>query len=463
MLTRADPTKRSQAPTLPLQKKFHLLYHGVFHSQISIYYKLFEVPSYGTPFVQMSESEPPVNTGLWGRTGLLSQPSKRTILILLSLSFLGYAFSLLINGASGRILCPRFVLPALPPSADPLTDPLGLVVLVLDPMFLLASFRFLACLLLGTVLILFNGPNGPPIELPVRIQLLIPVLVGLTNAGGYAFYLSLTARGGVAVWSALVGVYIVIPVSYSILVYNEARTPRKMWGIATCILASILLGLGEEEKEAGAGSDVPWYSNAALYLICIACWGVCDGLSAFMGRDLHSGVIAILTGCGFGLFGLLMALLSFFLTSGQGGGLRGRGDSPVEGGGGMSFAAGFVLMAVAQASGVMAWFLSVRLGMLAEASAFLPIISLYTMGTSILAVPILGENRLPPVYWVGLLFGCGGILLIAYSGEGSDGSGSGSNPPMILIGEGADSPTSSTTSSTSDAAFTAHSIPLPAK
>jgi drug/metabolite transporter (DMT)-like permease len=402
----------------------------------------------------MTTEPQPISTGLWGRTGLLSQPSKRTILLLLSLSFLGYAFSLLINGASGRVLRPRFVLPPLPPSADPLT-PLGLVVLVFDPMFLLASFRFLACLLLGTVLIFSNGPHGPPIELPVRVQLLIPVLVGLTNAGGYAFYLSLTARGGVAVWSALVGVYIVFPVTYSILVYGEARTPRKMWGIATCILASILLGLGEEEKEAGAGRDIPWYSNAFLYLTCILCWGVCDGLSAFMGRDLHLGVIAILTGCGFGLFALLMALLSFFLSSGLGGGLRGEGDAPVEGGGGVSFAGGYALMAAAQASGVMAWFLSVRLGMLSEASAFLPIISLYTMGASILAVPILGENHLPPIYWVGLCFGCGGILLIAYSGEGNgEGGSSSSNPPMILVGEGTDFPSTPTNTGGGSDTFT---------
>ena len=37
------------------------------------------------------------------------------------------------------------------------------------------------------------------------------------------------------------------------------------------------------------------------------------------------------------------------------------------------------------------------------------------MGASIFAVIFLGEKT-PPIYWVGVIFACTGILLIAYSG-----------------------------------------------
>ena len=76
--------------------------------------------------------------GLWGRSGLRSQPSKTLIVLYIAVIFCGYCFSLLINGAAGRLFRPRYVLPALAPGADPLT-PLGTVVLVLDPMLLLAA------------------------------------------------------------------------------------------------------------------------------------------------------------------------------------------------------------------------------------------------------------------------------------------------------------------------------------
>ena len=69
------------------------------------------------------------------------------------------------------------------------------------------------------------------------------------------------------------------------------------WTIAVCVLASVLLGWSEEQKDAAQG--VPWASNFFLYLAAILLWGVCDGLSAYMGRDLHLLWVVALTGAGF--------------------------------------------------------------------------------------------------------------------------------------------------------------------
>ena len=390
-----------------------------------------------------------LHVGLWGRSGLRAPPSQYKILCYIALVFSGYCFSLLINGAASKIFRPRFVLPQLAPGADPLT-PLGWVVLVLDPMFLLTAFRFLACLALSLGMTAWGdtpwttgvGESGTAVAASAMVldaRALIPIFVGVANAGGYLFYLALTARGGVAIWSALVGLYIVIPVSYGILIKGEARSTQKLCGVGVCIVASILLGWGEEQKDA---SLVPWWSNALLFIACIALWGACDGLSAFMGRDLHLWWISLLTGLGFALVALLCALLSFFITGSQGAMSSSVAATAANASSTAAAAAaaaaapsislgwGWVLMAFAQASGVMAWFVSVKLGVLAEASAFLPIISLYTMGTSLLAVPLLGEQNLPALYWVGVACATAGILLIAYSDGKPEGGLQLQDPPL---------------------------------
>jgi uncharacterized membrane protein len=380
-----------------------------------------------------------VQLGLWGRSGLKAAPSRQLVLFYISLIFLGYAFSLFINGASGKLFKPRFTLPALAPGADPLT-PLGWVVLVLDPMFLLATFRFLSCCLLvacmtaarDTPLHTGVGEQGTAVRsdaMTLTWRAGVPILVGCTNALGYLFYLALTSRGGVAIWSALVGLYVVLPVSFGIFTRGEDRSSRKLLGIAVCVLASILLGWGEEVKEASA---VPWYSNFFLYITCISLWGVCDGLSAFMGRDLHLWWVALLTGLGFGLVALMCALCSFIITGSEAhAGVAGSVNITTSTTSTSSSASqpslilssgwGYALSAVAQVLGVAAWFTSVKLGVLAEASAFLPVISLYTIGASLLAIPVLGETNLPPLYWVGVVFAVAGILLIAYSGKKEQG------------------------------------------
>jgi len=161
-----------------------------------------------------------------------------------------------------------------------------------------------------------------------------------------------------------------------------------------------------------------------------------------MGRDLHLWWISLLTGLGFALVALLCALLSFFITGSQGAmsssvaAIAANASSTAAAAAAaaaapsISLGWGWVLMAFAQASGVMAWFVSVKLGVLAEASAFLPIISLYTMGTSLLAVPLLGEQNLPALYWVGVACATAGILLIAYSDGKPEGGLQLQDPPL---------------------------------
>ena len=82
----------------------------------------------------------------------------------------------------------------------------------------------------------------------------------------------------------------------------------------------------------------------------------------------------------------------------------------------MSAGAGYALMALGQALGVSAWYASVQLGRMSEASAYLPILALYTCVTALLAVAVLGET-LPATAWCGIAAAAAGMGLIATGGE----------------------------------------------
>jgi hypothetical protein len=135
-----------------------------------------------------------VEWGLWGRGGLRAAPSRRTILFLLSASLLGYMFALLINGAAARILRPRFALPDLPSTADPLAGGMAWVVRVLDPMYLLTSLRAAAAWLLCAYLWARNdvpwrtgvGEDAGVREDAMLLQpkMWVPFIVGLCNSFG---------------------------------------------------------------------------------------------------------------------------------------------------------------------------------------------------------------------------------------------------------------------------------------
>jgi drug/metabolite transporter (DMT)-like permease len=341
---------------------------------------------------------------LWGHSRLRLLPPRWLIVSLCLAIMSGYGLALGVNSEAARFMTSRFELAR--DAGDPLlwNSGLGFVVLVLDPMFLLCTFRALAAAALTAVL--YARGDFPSTLPPLNGTLLIPFLIGLTNAGGYLCYLTLTARDGVVIWSAMVGLYVVLPVCYGILFKEEARTPKKLLGIGACVLASLLLGLQESSVELSLNESVPWWSNAILYLLCIVMWGICDTLAAFVGRQLHTSLVAGITGLGFGTAGLLCALASYVISAAAPLSPTLRDSA--------SSAGGYLLLAFAQCAGIGAWFASVKLGVYSEASAFLPIVSLYTILTSLFAAIIMREPT-GPLYWVGVVVAAVGISLISFS------------------------------------------------
>jgi len=355
----------------------------------------------------------PPPRGLWGHAGLALAPSRAYVLSLVALVMGGYSAAMLITSSATRYLPPRFAR-ARPP-ADPLAG-LGLVNAVADPVFLLAAFRALAAAALCAALVA-RGDVPPAAPALADRGLRVSFLIGLTNAGGYASFLALTARGGVSLWSALIGLYVCGPVAYGVLRRGEARTPRKLAGVATCVVAGVLLGVGEEQGEAAAGAGAGVAAqNAALFLTSLVLWGICDAQAAYVGRDLHVLYVTAATGAGFAVVAVSAALAGYALSVGAAAAGAPPDAAPP---GALSPAAALALLGVGQLAGLGAWFASVRLGCVSEASAFLPITSLYTIGASLAAVPLFGE-RPPPLYWAGLPLAAAGILLIAFGGGGGD-------------------------------------------
>lgn len=355
-----------------------------------------------------------VQQGLWGHAGLKEAPSRTRIMALVACVMAGYAVALLINGAASKLLVPRF---AVPPTGDPLQG-IGLAVLAADPCFLLSAFRFVAA---GGLLLIMAARNDVPwaagaapaaalsLTDPATLKPLgIAFVIGCCNAGGYLFYMCLTARGGVALYSALAGTYVVLPVAYGILRHGEGRSPKKLAGVAVCVVAGCLLGVGERQESSGsAGTEL---SSFLLFALCIGSWGACDGLAAFIGRQLHGFYVAAMTMAGFGMWALVCASLSYFVVAAN---PPSEAPAATTAGGG-SAASGYAAMFLGQVLGVAAWYSSVLLGKLSEASSFLPITSLYTTVTSLLAVAFLGES-LPPAGWAGIALAAVGMLLIATS------------------------------------------------
>lgn len=380
-----------------------------------------------------------IERGLFGYDGLAVAPSRVGIIIKVLATMFGYAFSLLINGSASRMLPQRFATPAPGPGVDPLGG-LGFAVRVADPIFILSSFRLLASAALMGVMVLRGDvpwgaaaaadssrwdPGAPAGGVPLVTDaraLAAPLLIGFTNALGYALYLALTARGGVAIWSALVGMYVVLPCTYGILVKGEARSPRKLLGIATACVAGVMLVWTDEAAEAESG--VSPAQNLAIFFACITVWGVCDGLAGFVARSVHTFVFVGASGLGFGAFALLTAAISYGLVvaAPPGTAFAPPPASAAHPGSGLGPGAAYALMALSQCLGVGAMYACVLLGKTSEASSFLPIISLYTAFTAVLAVVFLGDT-LAPLAWAGIVVGAIACLLIAFGGVRAEDSG----------------------------------------
>ena len=74
--------------------------------------------------------------------------------------------------------------------------------------------------------------------------------------------------------------------------------------------------------------------------------------------------------------------------------------------------ASVALLLLGQLCGCLGWWTSAKLGKTSEASAFIPVLCLYTVPVSVFSVALLGES-LSAAGWCGVVVGCAGMLLIA--------------------------------------------------
>jgi drug/metabolite transporter (DMT)-like permease len=357
---------------------------------------------------------------LWAHKGLAETPPPRSRIVMYVLFIMsGYSVAMLVNSSASRFLLPRFSVVGNEDEDDPLTG-VGLVTHVADPLFLLAFFRVVAAVLLcGLLKMTGDVPEVAPSMGDSALR--TAFIVGVCNCAGYGPYLALTARGGVSVWSALVGLYVVGPVAYGVFAKGEARTRRKLVGVATCVIAGVLLGVSDDTKPEK--TSLAW-QNAALYFLSIGLWGICDGLASYVGRDLHVFYVAGAGGAGFAAVALVSAAVGYAMSTGAAVSTLTSTQNSAKSG--LSQSNALALVALAQCAGVGAWFMSVKLGVLSECSSFLPITSLYTILASGVALLIFNEKP-PPLYFFGMPLAAIGILCIAFGGGGE---GSGQHKPL---------------------------------
>jgi len=385
-----------------------------------------------------------IESGLFGREGLTKAPNVTAIVFKIVVILCGYAFAMFANGAASRLIPPRFL---LPPGSSA-TSNLSLVNRMIDKGFLMTSFRFFACIfcLVPLLILTKNVPKKGIFALPADPRtLLIPIFIGISNAGGYLPYMLLCSSTGVALWSSLTALYVIGPVSYGIFVKNESRGRMKLAGILMCVVAAILLALPKgvrlsDRDSSGGGNESTVSSEFSsmftlfLFMSSILIWGACDSLSAYVGRELHMFHVLLFTGFGFGILALFCSVVSFLLVASSSGGSiytpegaaaaalsinssstineSGTNVDASSFGGVTSIAVGYLIFFLAQLSGTIGWFLSVQLGQESEASAFLPVLSLYTTLTALMSVVFLQE-KLALEAWIGLALASIGMLAIA--------------------------------------------------
>jgi transporter family protein len=353
----------------------------------------------------------PPKAGLFGfagqATGTQLPPLRISLLLLFCV--LAFGAAQVINGAASRLVPPRFV---VPPGTSAVA-PLALVTRVFDPGAAIALFRMASILCIAGAQAVLGDVPPSPWQLPsTPRQLLTPVLIGVTNVGGFLPFMLLTSVSGVALWSGLLALYVLGPILYGILARGESRAPRKLAGVACAVLAAVLLALpsgggGESVAADGPGGDggLPGWARLVLYLLTAALWAVADTSIAYVGRDTHLLHVTALSSVGFGFVALACSAASFALTASAGGGQLAGGG----GGGG-----GYAILFLGQALGTLGWFSMAKLGKSSEASAFLPVVCLYAVAAAVFAVGFMGE-RLSAAGWVGVLLGGGGMVLIASS------------------------------------------------
>lgn len=366
--------------------------------------------------------------------------------------FSGYGFALFVNGSAKRFMGTSSV-PSTVDRSSNLPIFIKLLHQQLEPMFYLSSYRMLAiCALIGVLRWRGDVPAKPD---ALTRKVLVPVAIGLCNAGGYLFFNVLCALSGVTLWSSLIGCYVVVPVSYGLLIRKESRGGRKLAGIGLCIAAVVMLSLaqssgGDEDAAAvegdvaGPGTPAGTALRLVLFLLALGIWGLCDTMASYVAKGpdaLHITTIAAGAGVGFGAIAWLCAALAYViqahaasnttalpavaiaagsLTTNSSIASPDDATTSSTGTGAPPYITrwwgGQAVLVLGQCLGVTAWYFMVKLGAIGEASTFLPLVSTYTIFAALLGIAVLGES-LSPMGYGGMATACAGVVLLGGSNE----------------------------------------------
>jgi drug/metabolite transporter (DMT)-like permease len=262
-----------------------------------------------------------------------------------------------------------------------------------------------------------GGADGavPPLVRPF-LKTVVATFVG--NAGFAPFSIlsaPLGAGGGgggaptSSLLSSLVPLYCVIPVLWGLVVRGEDRSPLKVLGITLTIISVAVLaasGGGGSGGDGDAPSSPLSPSQILLFLAAISCWGGADIVSGYVGRALPLRHVALASGCG----QVLTAAVFAFAGVVAGGGAP--PPSPPH----------LLLLMGANAAAIVGWVAFVRLGVVGEASSFVPVVSLYAYVSVILGSVVLGEG-VGVGRGVGMGVGVVGVLLTSVAWKGREGKG----------------------------------------
>jgi len=262
----------------------------------------------------------------------------------------------------------------------------------------------------------------------------------LTNIG-FVAYMQLTTSGEVSSLAPMIGLYSVMPVAAGLIFRGDSRTVRKFAGIALSFAAILVLGFSDVAAFEGPGGDTTVAaSKVALFLVAFCAWGAHDVLASAVTCDTFTTAVSGLIGqllvgamCGvlsaWQLTGTLVAAeveprltsLPFFNKTFDG---RATVQRFVP------FGWPHLLYACANGLGSVGWLAFVRLGSLAQASSFVPVVSLYTFVPVLLSFVFLGEP-LTALKGAGIVLAVAAVLLMSRSSSSSSSNGNGKSTQIV--------------------------------
>jgi drug/metabolite transporter (DMT)-like permease len=262
-----------------------------------------------------------------------------------------------------------------------------------------------------------GGADGavPPLVRPF-LKTVVATFVGNAGFAPFSILSAPLGAGGAgggaptsSLLSSLVPLYCVIPVLWGLVVRGEDRSPLKVLGITLTIISVAVLaasgGGGSGDGDAPSSPLSP--SQILLFLAAISCWGGADIVSGYVGRALPLRHVALASGCGQVLTAAVFAFAGVVVAGGGA-----PPPSPPH----------LLLLMGANAAAIVGWVAFVRLGVVGEASSFVPVVSLYAYVSVILASVLLGEG-VGVGRGVGMGVGVVGVLLTSVAWKGREGKG----------------------------------------